>query len=227
MLIYSTGAEYVLKYRIYWLKSCLITTLFGLRKFDDGEIILKGNSVKISNAQNAIDFGLGLISEDRKATGIIKTMSVKENITLPGLDLIDRKFNVLIDNKAEEIATKSLVERLQVKTPSLKQKIDKLSGGNQQKAIIARWILLAPEILIMDEPTRGIDVGAKSEIYELMGELAKKGISIIMISSENPELLAMSDRIMVMREGEISGFLEGEKQTEENILKLAFGGVVN
>lgn len=201
--------------------------MFSLRKFDDGEIILKGNSVKISNAQNAIDFGLGLISEDRKATGIIKTMSVKENITLPGLDLIDRKFNVLIDNKAEEIATKSLVERLQVKTPSLKQKIDKLSGGNQQKAIIARWILLAPEILIMDEPTRGIDVGAKSEIYELMGELAKKGISIIMISSENPELLAMSDRIMVMREGEISGFLEGEKQTEENILKLAFGGVVN
>ncbi|KXS49840.1 MULTISPECIES: sugar ABC transporter ATP-binding protein [Halanaerobium] len=205
----------------------VMETLFGLRKFDDGEIILKGNSVKISNAQNAIDFGLGLISEDRKATGIIKTMSVKENITLPGLDLIDRKFNVLIDNKAEEIATKSLVERLQVKTPSLKQKIDKLSGGNQQKAIIARWILLAPEILIMDEPTRGIDVGAKSEIYELMGELAKKGISIIMISSENPELLAMSDRIMVMREGEISGFLEGEKQTEENILKLAFGGVVN
>jgi ribose transport system ATP-binding protein len=205
----------------------VMETLFGLRKFDDGEIILKGNSVKISNAQNAIDFGLGLISEDRKATGIIKTMSVKENITLPGLDLIDRKFNVLIDNKAEEIATKSLVERLQVKTPSLKQKIDKLSGGNQQKAIIARWILLAPEILIMDEPTRGIDVGAKSEIYELMGELAKKGISIIMISSENPELLAMSDRIMGMREGKISGFLEGKNQTEENILKLAFGGVVN
>lgn len=205
----------------------VMETIFGLRNFDSGEIILNGHNVKISNPQNAIDLGLGLISEDRKSTGIIKTMSVKENITLPGLDLIDRKHKILIDNKSEEIATEALVERLNVKTPSLSQKIDKLSGGNQQKAIIARWILLAPEILIMDEPTRGIDVGAKSEIYELMGELAAKGISIIMISSENPELLAMSDRIMVMREGEISGFLEGKEQTEENILKLAFGGVVN
>jgi ribose transport system ATP-binding protein len=205
----------------------VMETIFGLRNFDNGEIILNGQNVKISNPQNAIDLGLGLISEDRKGTGIIKTMSVKENITLPGLDLIDRKYSVLIDNKSEEIAAEALVDRLNVKTPSLRQKIDKLSGGNQQKAIIARWILLAPEILIMDEPTRGIDVGAKSEIYELMGELVAKGISIIMISSENPELLAMSDRIMVMREGKISGFLEGEKQTEENILKLAFGGVVN
>ncbi|CCU78441.1 Ribose ABC transport system, ATP-binding protein RbsA (TC 3.A.1.2.1) [Halanaerobium saccharolyticum subsp. saccharolyticum DSM 6643] len=205
----------------------VMETIFGLRNFDNGEIILNGHKVKISNPQNAIDLGLGLISEDRKGTGIIKTMSVKENITLPGLDLIDRKYSVLIDNKSEEIAADALVDRLNVKTPSLRQKIDKLSGGNQQKAIIARWILLAPEILIMDEPTRGIDVGAKSEIYELMGELVAKGISIIMISSENPELLAMSDRIMVMREGKISGFLEGKKQTEENILKLAFGGVVN
>jgi len=205
----------------------VMETIFGLRNFDNGEIILNGHNVKISNPQNAIDLGLGLISEDRKGTGIIKTMSVKENITLPGLDLIDRKYSVLIDNKSEEIAAEALVDRLNVKTPSLRQKIDKLSGGNQQKAIIARWILLAPEILIMDEPTRGIDVGAKSEIYELMGELVAKGISIIMISSENPELLAMSDRIMVMREGKISGFLEGKKQTEENILKLAFGGVVN
>ena len=205
----------------------VMETIFGLRNFDNGEIILNGHNVKISNPQNAIDLGLGLISEDRKGTGIIKTMSVKENITLPGLDLIDRKYSVLIDNKSEEIAADALVDRLNVKTPSLRQKIDKLSGGNQQKAIIARWILLAPEILIMDEPTRGIDVGAKSEIYELMGELVAKGISIIMISSENPELLAMSDRIMVMREGKISGFLEGKKQTEENILKLAFGGVVN
>lgn len=205
----------------------VMETIFGLRKYNNGEIILKGNKVKISNPQNAIDLGLGLISEDRKATGIIKTMSVKENITLPGLDLIDRRYSILIDTKSEEIVSNALVDRLRVKTPSLGQKIDKLSGGNQQKAIIARWILLAPEILIMDEPTRGIDVGAKSEIYELMGELVAKGISIIMISSENPELLAMSDRIMVMREGEISGFLEGEDQTEENILKLAFGGVVN
>mgnify|MGYP006286638915 FL=1 len=205
----------------------VMETIFGLRKHDDGEIRLKGKKVKISNPQNAIDLGLGLISEDRKATGIIKTMSVKENITLPGLDLIDRKYSVLIDDKSEETVSNTLVDRLRVKTPSLSQKIDKLSGGNQQKAIIARWILLEPEILIMDEPTRGIDVGAKSEIYELMGELVAKGISIIMISSENPELLAMSDRIMVMREGSISGFLEGEEQTEENILKLAFGGVVN
>ncbi|MGM0502048.1 MAG: sugar ABC transporter ATP-binding protein [Bacillota bacterium] len=205
----------------------VMETIFGLRKFDNGEIILNGNNVKITNPQNAIDLGLGLISEDRKGTGIIKTMTVKENITLPGLDLIDRKFRVLIDNKSEEIVAESLVDRLAVKTPSLRQRIDKLSGGNQQKAIIARWILLAPDILIMDEPTRGIDVGAKSEIYELMGELVQKGISIIMISSENPELLAMSDRIMVMREGKISGFLEGERKTEENILKLAFGGVVN
>ena len=205
----------------------VMETIFGLRKHDDGEIRLKGKKVKISNPQNAIDLGLGLISEDRKATGIIKTMTVKENITLPGLDLIDRKYSILIDDKSEEIVSNTLVDRLRVKTPSLSQKIDKLSGGNQQKAIIARWILLAPEILIMDEPTRGIDVGAKSEIYELMGELVAKGISIIMISSENPELLAMSDRIMVMREGSISGFLEGEEQTEENILKLAFGGVVN
>ncbi|MFW5889674.1 MAG: sugar ABC transporter ATP-binding protein [Bacillota bacterium] len=205
----------------------VMETIFGLRDFDKGEIILHGNNVKISNPQNAIDLGLGLISEDRKDTGIIKTMSVKDNITLPGLDLIERKYSVLIDNKSEEIISNTLVDRLRVKTPSLNQRIDKLSGGNQQKAIIARWILLEPEILIMDEPTRGIDVGAKSEIYELMGELVQKGISIIMISSENPELLAMSDRIMIMREGKISGFLEGEEKTEENILKLAFGGVVN
>jgi len=153
-------------------------------------------------------------------------MTVKENITMPGLSKIS-KFGSVIDNSKEKEIVDGYIKSLNVKTPSMNQIIQSLSGGNQQKGIIARWLLLNPDILIMDEPTRGIDVNAKSEIYNLMGDLVENGVSIIMISSEIPELISMSDRIMVMREGKVSGFLEGEEKVENNVLKLAFGGKID
>ena len=202
-------------------RSEIVEAIFGLRTYDSGKIYLNNEEVKFKTPSDAIENGLGLITEDRKGTGLFLQMSVKENTTMAGLKKIS-KFKSIIDRKKEKY-----IEALKIKTPHMNQVIQSLSGGNQQKAIIARWLLLQPDILIMDEPTRGIDVNAKAEIYNLMGDLVESGVSIIMISSEIPELISMSDRIMVMREGHISGFLEGEEMIENNVLKLAFGGKIN
>ncbi|EGT4879296.1 sugar ABC transporter ATP-binding protein [Clostridioides difficile] len=207
-------------------RSEIVEAIFGLRTYDSGKIYLNNEEVKFKTPSDAIENGLGLITEDRKGTGLFLQMSVKENTTMAGLKKIS-KFKSIIDRKKEKEILEKYIEALKIKTPHMNQVIQSLSGGNQQKAIIARWLLLQPDILIMDEPTRGIDVNAKAEIYNLMGDLVESGVSIIMISSEIPELISMSDRIMVMREGHISGFLEGEEMIENNVLKLAFGGKIN
>ncbi|HFL2514525.1 TPA: sugar ABC transporter ATP-binding protein [Clostridioides difficile] len=207
-------------------RSEIVEAIFGLRTYDSGKIYLNNEEVKFKTPSDAIENGLGLITEDRKGTGLFLQMSVKENTTMAGLKKIS-KFKSIIDRKKEKEILEKYIEALKIKTPHMNQVIQSLSGGNQQKAIIARWLLLQPDILIMDEPTRGIDVNAKAEIYNLMGDLVESGVSIIMISSEIPELISMSDRIMVMREGHISGFLEGEEMVENNVLKLAFGGKIN
>ncbi|MBU5307812.1 sugar ABC transporter ATP-binding protein [Clostridioides mangenotii] len=207
-------------------RSEIVESIFGLTSFDSGKLFFNGKQVKFKDPSIAIKNGIGLITEDRKRTGLFLQMTVKENITMPGLSKIS-KFGSVIDNSKEKEIVDGYIKSLNVKTPSMNQIIQSLSGGNQQKGIIARWLLLNPDILIMDEPTRGIDVNAKSEIYNLMGDLVENGVSIIMISSEIPELISMSDRIMVMREGKVSGFLEGEEKVENNVLKLAFGGKID
>lgn len=207
-------------------RSEVVESIFGLRSYDSGQIYLNGKEVKFKTPSDAIKNGFGLITEDRKKTGLFLQMSVKENTTMAGLKEVS-KFKSIIDAKKENDVVDKYIKALKIKTPHMNQIIQNLSGGNQQKALIARWLLLQPNILIMDEPTRGIDVNAKAEIYNLMGDLVEDGVSIIMISSEIPELISMSDRIMVMREGHISGFLEGEEMVENNVLKLAFGGKIN
>jgi ribose transport system ATP-binding protein len=207
-------------------RSEIVESIFGLTSFDSGKMFLSGKEVKFKDPSVAIKNGIGLITEDRKKTGLFLQMTVKENITMPGLGKIS-KFGSVIDNAKEKEIVDGYIKSLNVKTPNMNQIIQSLSGGNQQKGIIARWLLLSPDILIMDEPTRGIDVNAKSEIYNLMGDLVENGVSIIMISSEIPELISMSDRIMVMREGKVGGFLEGEEKVENNVLKLAFGGKID
>ena len=207
-------------------RSEVVESIFGLNSFDSGKMYLNGKEIVFKDPSQAIKNGLGLITEDRKDTGLFLQMTVKENITMPGLSKVS-KFGSVIDNNKEKKVVEGYIKSLNVKTPNMNQIIQSLSGGNQQKGIIARWLLISPDILIMDEPTRGIDVNAKSEIYNLMGDLVESGVSIIMISSEIPELISMSDRIMVMREGKVGGFLEGDNMVENNVLKLAFGGKID
>ncbi len=197
----------------------LMMSLFGFLPYDKGEIYLKGKKINIKSPLDAINYNIGLVPEDRKLQGLILIMTVRENITLPGLDRI--KIAGFIKLAEEYRIAKQKVEELSIKTPSIEQKALNLSGGNQQKVVLAKWLNLRPEILILDEPTRGIDVGAKAEIYKLMNEMAKEGISIIMVSSELPEILAMSDRVAVMAEGELTAVLERDEVSEEKIMHYA------
>lgn len=193
--------------------------LFGADRMDSGRIIINGREVKIQSPEDAVKAGIGYLSEDRKRFGLILDKDVEENTVLATLDqfvsgaFINRK-------KVREIAEK-YVSELRTKTPSVRQHVKKLSGGNQQKVVIAKWLVRDCDILIFDEPTRGIDVGAKSEIYSLMERLAKEGKSIIMISSELPEVLRMSDRIIVMCEGKITGEIPIQEANQEVIMEAA------
>ena len=197
----------------------LMEAIFGIRQTTSGKIIFKGEEITVKRPKDAIDKGIALLTEDRRATGIFGVLSVSDNVAVASLQqYIDYKI-VLNNKKVEELSSKN-VDKLNIKTPSNQTLIQSLSGGNQQKVIISRWLANDPEILILDEPTRGIDVGAKYEIYTIIEELAKEGKSIIMITSELPELLGMSDRILVMCEGKISGVLEGKEATQEKIMEL-------
>ncbi|MFW5669833.1 MAG: ATP-binding cassette domain-containing protein, partial [Acetivibrio ethanolgignens] len=169
---------------------------------------------------DAMNAGIGLITEDRRGTGIFGVLSIADNVSVASLDQYVDMGIVLNDKKIEELVQEN-VAKLSIKTPSSKTLIQSLSGGNQQKVIISRWLANNPDILIMDEPTRGIDVGAKYEIYQIMIELAKQGKAIIMISSEMSELLGMSDRILVMCNGRLTGELSGEEATQEKIMHFA------
>lgn len=198
----------------------LMEALFGLRNVQRGKIYIKGKEVKIKNPIDAKKNKIALLTEERRVTGIFPVLSIMENTTIASQTNYLNTFKLLNDKKRKEDTVKN-IEKLRVKTPSEKEFIRNLSGGNQQKVLVGRWLLTEPDILILDEPTRGIDVGAKFEIYSLMVELTKQGKSIIMISSELPELLGMSDRIMVMCEGKLAGIIDGETATEEVIMSLA------
>ena len=199
----------------------LARAIFGLERIASGSIHVKKKMRKIRSPQKAIDLGIGFLTEDRKMQGLVMLLSVKENISLPSVARLSR-FGVM--NTAEETeAAQRFVNDLRIKTPSLEQKVMFLSGGNQQKVVLSKWLCSHAEILIFDEPTRGVDVGAKVEIYELMNELTAKGVGIIMISSELPEILGMSDRILVMAQGTIAGQFLSAEANQEKILHCALG----
>ncbi|MFR5602284.1 MAG: sugar ABC transporter ATP-binding protein, partial [Lachnospiraceae bacterium] len=198
----------------------LMEGLFGLRLHSKGTITYKGEQVKINRPQDAIRKGIALLTEDRRATGILGVLSIADNVSIASLDQYLEAGIMLNDHKIEQLV-KENVAKLSIKTPSSKTQIQSLSGGNQQKVLIARWLANNPDVLILDEPTRGIDVGAKYEIYCIIAELAKQGKSIIMISSEMSELIGMSDRIMVMCDGRVTGFVEGEEANQESIMAFA------
>ena len=198
----------------------LMEAIFGIRHIASGEIIYKGKPLKIKRPQDAIRNGIGLITEDRRGTGIFGVLSIADNVGIASLDkYVD--MGVKLNLKKIEKLVQENVAKLSIKTPSSKTLIQSLSGGNQQKVIISRWLANDPDILIMDEPTRGIDVGAKYEIYQIMIELAKQGKAIVMISSEMAELIGMSDRIVVMCDGRVTGEVAGEEATQENIMHYA------
>ena len=193
--------------------------IFGLTKGSQGDVYVKGNKVNISNPVDAIKHGLALVPEDRKLEGLYKVQSVRFNSTIEILERFIR--GVSVDDRKEIEITQKYIDMMATKTPTQEQVIGNLSGGNQQKVMISRWLATNPDILILDEPTRGVDVGAKSEIYAIMNQLVKEGMSIIMISSELPEIINMSDRIYVMSEGRVTGCLDHDEATQESIMQLA------
>jgi ribose transport system ATP-binding protein len=200
--------------------------VFGADPIDSGEIFRHGKKVAIRSPRDAVQNGVGYLSEDRKGFGLTVGMDVETNIVLATFERFLRLFGWVDSNKISSTAA-HYVEALSIKTPSLTQKVQYLSGGNQQKVVVGKWLTADTEILIFDEPTRGIDVGAKSEIYRLLNDLAQQGKSIIMISSELPEILRMSHRIIVMCEGRITGELSGTEATQEKIMKFATQRSVN
>ncbi|XOQ63331.1 MAG: heme ABC exporter ATP-binding protein CcmA [Bifidobacterium crudilactis] len=193
--------------------------IFGLDKLKSGTVTLNGKKLNIRKPSDAIRHGIGFLTEDRKSEGLILDFSIRENVVLPKKDSFVHRG--LYNAKAAAIYVRDLINRLSVRATSDEQLVSDLSGGNQQKVVMAKWVGIAPEVLILDEPTRGVDVGAKREIYELMNELAGRGVAIIMVSSDLPEVLGVSDRIIVMHEGKIAGQLPGEGATQEQVMQLA------
>ena len=198
----------------------LMEAIFGIRHITKGEIKLNGKKLDIKRPQDAIRNGIGMITEDRRGSGILGCLSIADNVSIASLDHY-LEAGIKLNTKKIEDLVQDNVAKLSIKTPSSKTLIQSLSGGNQQKVIISRWLANNPDVLIMDEPTRGIDVGAKYEIYQIMIALAKQGKGIIMISSEMPELIGVSNRIMVMCNGKITGEVEGAEATQENIMHFA------
>ena len=198
----------------------LMEGLFGTRSHTSGTIRYQGKELKITRPKDAIDHGIAMLTEDRRGSGIMGVLSVADNISVASLNkYVDYGF-MLNTKKIDELVEENR-RKMNIKTPSGKTLIQSLSGGNQQKVLIGRWLANNPDVLILDEPTRGIDVGAKYEIYCIIADLAKQGKSIIMISSEMGELIGMSDRIMVMCDGRITGFIDGKEANQENIMALA------
>ena len=198
----------------------LVESIFGLRPVESGQVFIAGDEVRIKNPGQAKLKKLALVTEERRASGIVPMRSVRDNMVLANIRNYMNYVGLINEKKCDQ-DTQEKIQALKVKTPDSKTLIRDLSGGNQQKVLFARWLLTNPEILILDEPTRGIDVGTKYEIYSIIINLAKEGKSIIMISSEMPELLGVSDRIMVMCEGRVTGFLDGKSATQEEIMRLA------
>ena len=198
----------------------LMEGIFGTRSHTAGKITFHGKELKINRPKDAIDQGVAMLTEDRRQSGIMGVLSIADNISIASL----KKYvdgGIMLNSKKIEQLVQDNVQKMNIKTPSSKTLIQSLSGGNQQKVLIGRWLANDPEVLILDEPTRGIDVGAKYEIYCIIAELAKQGKSIIMISSEMGELIGMSDRIMVMCDGKVTGFIDSQDATQESVMSLA------
>jgi methyl-galactoside transport system ATP-binding protein len=198
----------------------LMEGIFGLRSTIEGTITYRGEHFKCRQPKDAIDHGISLLTEDRRLTGIFGVLSVADNVAIASLKKY-LKFGFVLKTKSISELVRDNVAKLSIKTPTIKTLVQSLSGGNQQKVIVSRWLANDPDVLIMDEPTRGIDVGAKYEIYCIIADLAKQGKSIIMISSEMEELIGMADRIMVMCDGRATGIVEGEEISDETIMELA------
>ena len=198
----------------------LMEGIFGIRSRVSGTVSYRGKEMKIRRPKDAIDNGVAMLTEDRRGSGIMGVLSVADNISIASLNKYLDMGIVLNSKKIDELVETNR-QKMNIKTPSGKTLIQSLSGGNQQKVLVGRWLANDPEVLILDEPTRGIDVGAKYEIYVIIEELARQGKSIIMISSEMGELIGMSDRIMVMCDGRVTGFIDGKDATQENIMALA------
>jgi ribose transport system ATP-binding protein len=199
----------------------LVRAIFGADPIDGGRIFVEGKEVRIRNPRDAVRHGIALLTEDRKTQGLVLLMSVRDNITLASLDRLTR--GLFTSAAKEQELSNGFIQSLAIKTPNQQQLVMNLSGGNQQKIVLAKWLATHPKVLIFDEPTRGIDVGAKVEIYRLMNELARRGVAILMVSSELPEVLGMSDRIMVIHEGRVAGFLNRDEANQERIMELATG----
>jgi methyl-galactoside transport system ATP-binding protein len=198
----------------------LVEAIFGIRRIISGEIIVKGKTLKKIKPQSAIEAGIGLVTEDRRNTGIFPLLGITVNTTIPSLGRYKNKVG-LLNHKALLKAATEQNNQLRTKTPSMNTPVQNLSGGNQQKVILSRWLMTLPDILIMDEPTRGIDVGAKYEIYTIMADLVNQGKAIIMVSSEMPELIGMSHRVLVLCEGQLTGTLEKSELNQEAIMRYA------
>jgi ribose transport system ATP-binding protein len=195
--------------------------LFGAAPIESGEIWVDGERVRMRSPGDAIHQGIGLLTEDRKNKGLFLEMGVGWNISFPIVRKLSK--NGVVDTKTEKKITEQYKQRIDIKTPSMEQRVINLSGGNQQKVVLAKSLAAESDILIFDEPTRGIDVGAKQEIYQLMCELADHGNAILMISSDMEELLGMSDRIIVLSEGKLAGEVQKERFSQDYILDLASG----
>jgi len=199
----------------------LAKSIYGHLKCDEKRMLLNDEAIHVTSEKEGLKKGIAYVSEDRKKDGLVLGMSVCNNVTLSSLEKYSRMG--IIDKKAEKSEVESYQKSMSIKTPTIKQPVKLLSGGNQQKVSIAKSLSAKPKVLILDEPTRGVDVGAKKEIYELMNAFKKEGLGILMISSEIPELLGVCDRIMVMKQGEISGILTRSEATQEKIMRLAIG----
>jgi ribose transport system ATP-binding protein len=198
-----------------------VRAIFGADRIDTGEVYMDGKLVEITSPESAVKAGLALVPEGRQTEGLVLSQTVERNIALPNLDILSGIF--FINQGRMRQMVQKFVDKLKIRTPSLEQRVLNLSGGNQQKIVLAKWMAANPRVLILDEPTRGIDVGTKAEVYAIMNDLVRQGIGIIMISSEMPEILAVADRILVMYEGRIMGEVTRSEATQERIMTLASG----
>ena len=196
--------------------------LFGVEPADSGEVVFGGHAESIRSPKQALRLGIAYMSEDRRQIGLVLPMSIVTNITLPMLRKYLSRLG-LVRSSEEEVAAEQYRQRLSIRTPSVHEQVARLSGGNQQKVMLSKWLNAQPQLLILDEPTRGIDVGAKAEVHHIVNELAAQGLGIILISSDMPEIMAMSDRILVMREGRQMGIFSREEATQEKVLTAAMG----
>jgi len=203
-------------------RSEVMRALFGVDRLDEGEVWMEGKKLNIRHPSDAIRNGIAMVTEDRKEYGLVLSRSIRENMTLAHLPLSGG--SPVISKSAETKRIREMTQQINIKMSSFEQLVQSLSGGNQQKVVLSKWLMVKPKLLILDEPTRGIDIGAKAEIYRLMSTLAKEGMAIILISSELPEVLGMSDRILVMGNGKIKGEFSGGAVTQEQILACAIGG---